>query len=539
MARKNAKWLFLVILVLCGFAGCKKEAASGSGAVVENANFNPTGYPIVKEKINLRAAVLAVINNNPRKLWQRTEEVGNIHVDIFGVDPQQVSTFMAAGDWPDFFISNLNTAYINDHGIMGNQLVDYNTLLQYMPNLQECFEDYPLSKKVMTELNGAIYQLPYIEMQVTAANWGRFYARTDILRKYGVQIPSTIDELYNAMVTLEKATGNAPWLPNSIADVELFIYPSFGSSVETDFDSDAQNKVIFNRTSEQYKRFLQFLNKCYAEGLLHHEFFTLDAATKLQMGREGVFAFGNGAPIENLSLADFPSGEFDIHVFKPLTSQWNSATKVKGRLGGGIRTGGGAINAKSKYIPEIARMVDIGFALEEVVPGSGLYGTAQNYGPEGWIWRFTSPEKTEMDFIFPPEHPDITNHAILQWDWAVMTNFAGRAEFGSAVTTQKTNNRTRQIGFRDNLNPSLVFDFFPGGPPPQNNFLHFTLEEQSVIDSKYTDITAYVNEMRAKFITGVSDIDREWASYAQNLETMGIADVIKVYQAAYDRWNQM
>jgi putative aldouronate transport system substrate-binding protein len=538
MLKKSALWFLLVILVLGALAGCKKTAPSDSGAIVENSNFNPTGYPIVKEKINLRAAVLEVINNNPRKLWQVTEEVTNIHVDFFGVDPQQISTFMAAGEWPDFFVTNLNSTYINDHGIIGNQLVDYNNLLKYMPNLQKTFEDYPLSRKVMTELNGAIYQLPYIEMQITAANQARFYARTDVLRKYGVEIPTTIDELYNAMVTIKKASGNAPWLPNSITDVESFFYPSFGSALQLDFDSDAQNKVIFNRTSEQYKRFLQFLNKCYAEGLLHPEFLTLDAATKLQMGKEGVFAFGNGPPIESLSLTDFPSGEFDIHVCKPLASQWNSDTKVKGLLGGGIRTAGGAINAKSKYIPEIARMIDIAFALEEVVPGSGLYGTAQNYGPEGWIWRFTSPEKTEMDFIFPPEHPDITNHAILQWDWAVLTNFAGRAEFGQAITTQKTNNRTRQIGFRNNMH-TIVTDYFPGGPAPRYNFLHFTLEEQAIIDSKYIDITAYVNEMRAKFITGVADIDREWDSYAKNIENMGIADVIKVYQTAYDRWNKL
>jgi putative aldouronate transport system substrate-binding protein len=538
MLRKSALWFLLVILILGALAGCKKTAPSDSGEIVENSNFNPTGYPIVKEKITLRAAVLSVINNNPRKLWQATEEVANIHFDIFGVDPQQLSTFMAAGEWPDFFISNLNSTYINDHGILGNKLVDYNTLLQYMPNLQKCFEDYPLSKKVMTELNGAIYQMPYIEIQVTAANWGRLYARTDNLRKYGLSIPLTIDEFYNTMVALKKATGNAPWL--SIMDyIELFIYPSFGNSVETDFDSDPQQKDIYNRASEHYNRFLQFLTKWYTEGLLHHEFFTLDAATKLQMGKDGVFAFGDGASIESLDLKDFPSGEFDIHAFKPFTSQWNSATKTKGRLGGGIRTAGGAINAKSKYIPEIARMVDIGFALEEVVPGSGLYGTAQNYGPEGYIWRFTSPEKTEMDFLFPADHPDITSSNVLRSDWMIYGNFAGRAEFGEAITVQNSNNRIRQIGFRDNLNPSLVHEWFPGGPPPQNNFLHFTSEEQAVIDSKYTDITSYVNEMRAKFITGVADIDKEWASYAQNIENMGIADVIKVYQAAYDRWNQM
>jgi putative aldouronate transport system substrate-binding protein len=463
--------------------------------------------------------------------------VTNIHVDFFGIEPQQLPTFMAAGQWPDFFHSNLNKSYINDHGILGGQLVDFNQVLQYMPNLQRAFADYPFSKKSVTEMNGAMYQIPDIENTATST-LARFYVRTDNLKKNGLAMPQTIDQLYDALVALKKATGN-PHLLDTIGSLELFLYPSFGDSLEVDFDAGAQNRVVFNRTSEQYKRFLSFLRKCYVDGLLHRAFLTLDETTKLQMGKQGLFSFGGGGGggggIANLSLEDFPSGEFDIGQPKPFASQWNRSPKVKGVY---YRAPGNAISAKSKYIPEIARMLDIAFALEEVSPGSGLSGNAFMYGPEGYAWRFTGPDKKEMDFWIPDGYPGITNFSVLQWDWLMYQHYGARFEQNMAITIQKTNNRARQIGFRDILIPNSVFEYFPGNSVPAN-FLRYTVEEQAVVDSKYTDISSYVNEMRAKFITGVSDIDREWASYVQTINSMGIADVLRVYQAAYDRWNKM
>ena len=521
--RKNLV-LAIILLAVPGllFSGGGSQASQGA-----SQGFARTGYPIVPEKITVRCLITGTLNmDNPRVLWQELEKLTNINVDFFTVETAQVPTFMAAGNWPDFFHHNLPAAYIFDYGILGNRFVDYNTMLPIMPHLEECFRMYPLARKIMTESNGAIYQLPTFALEVTSSTV-RFYYRKDNLQRHNLPVPRTLDEYYNTLVALRNATGTAP-MEYDMATMENWFFPSFGEFIEPGFDSNAQGQVVFNRTSEQYRRFLTYINRLYREGLLHQEFLTLDTATRLAIARQGIATF-TGTQLQNASLSDFPSGNWDIGVPRPFTSQWNSATKVKRNPT--ERPGGFAINARSRYTNEVARLLDIGFALTEVSPGTGLYGDAFCYGPEGLTWMFTNPQRTEFDFIMPPG--ETKTPSVYQYENVIYGNQGMPRALSNAITAEISNNRIRQIEFLENLNPFTVTDFFP------LTSLKFTEDEQTVIDNRFTDIRTYVEEMRAKFITGVDDINAGWDEYVRTINAMGIADVIRVHQAAYDRWNQL
>lgn len=58
-----------------------------------------------------------------------------------------------------------------------------------------------------------------------------------------------------------------------------------------------------------------------------------------------------------------------------------------------------------------------------------------------------------------------------------------------------------------------------------------------MLDNNYVEIKSKVEEMRSQFITGVADIDKQWDAYVNELNAMGLDEVLKVYQASYDRWN--
>ena len=99
------------------------------------------------------------------------------------------------------------------------------------------------------------------------------------------------------------------------------------------------------------------------------------------------------------------------------------------------------------------------------------------------------------------------------------------------VTSTPGNSQARQFGFVENVIPYQSDLYFPA------TMLKFTDDEQFVLDSYLTDITTYCKQMEGRFITGVSDVEKDWDSYCATLETMGLQKVLEVYQAAYDRWN--
>ena len=66
--------------------------------------------------------------------------------------------------------------------------------------------------------------------------------------------------------------------------------------------------------------------------------------------------------------------------------------------------------------------------------------------------------------------------------------------------------------------------------------VYLTKEEQDQIGDMATDLTTYVEQMEAKFITGVESLDN-WDNFIKTIESMGVKDYVKVYQQAYDRWS--
>ena len=488
-------------------------------------------YPIVSEPISVTGVFAATGRDveTPRLTWTTIEEVTGIHVDWIKVETGSLPVFMAAGEWPDFFHDRLDSTYINDYGILGNMFVDYSDYLDIMPNLVQTFEDYPDSRKAITEVNGAMYQLPSIEVSATCTQ-ARVYYREDVLEANGLAVPTTTEEFYETLKALKEANdGAAPLVvnPYSSAYFEPWMFSAFGPGCVTDFEDDGTGKVVYNRISDQYKLYLEYMHRLYAEGLLHEEYLTLDGTTQLSLAQEGLTVFMEGTA-HSLVEADFPSGHVDLNVMTPLTSEYDDERVVMGQLTGSC--GGFAINAQSEYVEEICKMLDIFYATEEVVPGTGLYGIAGCYGPEGGMWRFTDDTHDFYEFILPEDFEGTTTD--YQYGHVILNNCGRVDALSHAVTSTPGNAQSRQLGFVNNLIPyhqdiNLVW---PGSR------LKFTDDEQFVLDNNFLEINTKADEMRSQFITGVADIDNEWDSYVALIESMGLEDVLAVYQASYDRW---
>lgn len=509
-----------------------KEDAGSSEAPTDSEE-KPL-YPIVEEPITLKGIILngtASDLDPKRKIWDEVAKLTGITIEWEKVSGETLATRLAGGDWPDIFQGNYSAAIVEDYGVTGGRFLNVADYLDYMPHLVKTYEDYPELKKATTETNGEIYRLGTVSVAATSV-MVRPHVNMEVLRNAGInKKPETIDEFYQALVTLKEKNGEAGFIPflgekGGSSYWTSMLFASFGTLVGRYWDTDDSGTVVFSRATEQTKRYWTFMNKLYEEGLIHQESATMETAVRrdLEMNSKKV-AFIDSAS-GRMTAEQFDSGKIEMEVCIPFTSEYDDTRTVVAQSV--TMTYGTLINAKTQYPVEICKMLDIMYAEEEVAEGTGLYGQAFCYGPEGVTWVKNDDGKTYSFINIPEAYASGAAYANSEWIWGAY----GRNDALATLMPNDpgTNSTVRQESYIADVFPYATKTEFPSSK------LKFTEEETSVNANKYTDINKYCNEMEVKFITGLVDIETEWDNYLATLNKMGLQEVLKVYQAAYDRW---
>ena len=177
-------------------------------------------------------------------------------------------------------------------------------------------------------------------------------------------------------------------------------------------------------------------------------------------------------------------------------------------------------------------MFDVNYAKEDVVPNSGLNCTSQGRGIRGVDWDYTeSSTGTKGYKILLPE-----GWTESQWLYSTLNSawdqvYSAHVLYPLVSAAEGTNAYAREVGMMTNNIPFAVTTF-------PDTKMKYTAKESSEITQKLTDLDSYVDQMRAKFITGVEPItDASWDAYVNQVKNMGLEDILKIKQAAYDRWN--
>ena len=145
-----------------------------------------------------------------------------------------------------------------------------------------------------------------------------------------------------------------------------------------------------------------------------------------------------------------------------------------------------------------------------------------NFGVEGQHFNIVNGDYKYSDLIM--NNPDglSPQDALRSFGIQSMLTLLQDARYERAFVSDEVN-RIRDIYEQE----GHIGDAFPT--------LAFSNEEQSILNEKYTEIETYMNEMIDKFIMGVEPLDN-FDAYVEQVERMGLADVLAVYQAAYDRY---
>ena len=554
MTTKRIFALLLALVMVFSFWGCNKNPApnnptdppkdtnpqqpSNNGTEAPS-EYVPT-YPISDELITIKGMVVGRNPNSEgemtRILWDTIEKYTNIRVEWVNLEsPDAVATYLASGEWPDIIQYKLPQNLVNDYGVIGGRFVNFLDYIDIMPNLQKTFEDYPTIKAGMTQMNGAIYSTVAAPGMASTAVVARPPVRTDVLENAGItELPTTIDEFYEVLKILKEKNGVPGFIlgTETGSDYAPMLFAAFGTLHNIGFDDDGSGNVVYTYTTEQMKHYYEFLNKLYEEELMHREWLTMDDTTKTQLCcQDNKVAFITRIQAQYMAAENLKDGNWDYmsSCLAPLTSEYDSTQTLAGYLFAGSSNGTIYVNAESKYVEEIMKMLDIAYATEEVVEGSGLYGMSFTYGVEGIGWDWNSDGTYSQ---YDGSAYGYEAYSAFQYGELVYENTGRYDAWGPTVTSAVGNARARQLGFTTGVIPYQITE----GIFPTNN-LKFTEDEQMVIDQYLTEINTYAAEMSAAFIRGDKDIATEWDAYVATFSKMNLEKVLEVYQAAYDRWN--
>ena len=411
----------------------------------------------------------------------------------------------------------------------------------YSKYYKDIIDETPLYRKQLTMPDGHIYAMPNIVESLPNSYSQRAWINKKWLDTLGLEIPTTTEELENVLKAFVTQDPNG----NGKAD-EIGLSGSTNGSNERPYDwlmnafiyngraSTANSQVRANVsedgktlstpfTTDAWREGLSYMNRLCEEGLYDPVSFTQD--------HNGYISVIN---TEEGSLVGVITGMM-LNIRTDEAADYVPLSPVAGPEG----------VAYANYFPTTATahmlMTDscdtpgAAFALCDAMLSYDVSLRAR-FGEPG-VDCILNEDGTQVSML---EGYDAVLQPLVNWSeqtncwwqssyptYAPEELIVGQAWDGNVGNTQYQ--VTQAVPYYRGREPEHVV-----------GTLIFTTDEADAISDSTTTIIDYVDESIARFITGDLDIDDDaaWQSYLDELEQMGLSDLLAVYQAAYTRMNE-
>jgi putative aldouronate transport system substrate-binding protein len=386
------------------------------------------------------------------------------------------------------------------------------------PNMKAFFDKYPEAKAVATGADGGIYTVPVIEGDAEGKGFNFiWYTRKDIMDKYGLKAPTTLEEFYQYLKTLkEKQPDTYPLINNAIVG-DTGLFTTFGrafTGIHGFYNVDpATDKYAFAPYHKGYKDSLIFLNKLFTEKLLDPEFSMITQAQweeRILKGKSLVTFFWK-ADLETLMDKGRKAGtaDYTLDAIPQFAADGIKNYQFSRSVVGAT---GRAISAKVKDKDRAVQFLD--YLLSE--EGSNYL----SLGIEGKTYtKENGVPVYNKDFGASP-------FTTLRKDWGVwydmvtLDNAKSRAVWESGLSE-----KSKAI---NKLYESVII------PAPKQ--IVKTSEELELEKSKLNNLNKYLEQKLTEFVSGKTPInDKTWQEFIDQTKKLGADELLNMYNAAYTR----
>lgn len=416
---------------------------------------------------------------------------------------------------PDVILNQFSNAQeLLDDGII-IPLNDY--LEKWAPNLNAYLEQNPEIRKAISTDDGTIYMFPWLRQDSWLCTFRGIAVRQDWLEEQNLEMPTNLEELDNIAHVFKEQYGAY------FATVPGWLYDG---GISTAFDTSEEyfrddNQVAhFGPAEEGWREYMQFMNKWYEEGILDPDIASIDGTvlkTKVLNDEVGIaYTSGNNVNTWMNSLAEVGSDAKWVGVLNPVKE--TGGVTMLSQMDAMVTGRGAAITSSCQDIELAMRMLDYAYSEEGI-----LY---YNYGTEGETYVVENGTPVFTSLIL--DDPDGISNALDKYtgcQWGT----AGIQEVN--MYKQKNNDTIIDCINTWTTNTTTSLHKFPNVSP--------TADESMDTDAIAASLDSYVDEMFYEFIYGDSDIDDDsvWTTYLEELDKIGLQEVLSVKQAQLDRYN--
>ena len=458
----------------------------------------------------------------------------------------QYLAMLASGNYPDIIQWQHNNSYVGGVSQLyaDGIIIELNDVIdKYMPNYKALLEANPQVARTLMDSEGRYLYFTVInpltsDLEKVAVTWWGLMMRQDWLDNVGMEAPTTIDEWYEVLTAFKEGdpngNGELDEIPFDAGSAGHFLFmPAFG--IQNGWYVDPETgKVAYGQYTEKYKAYLETMAKWYAEGLLQN-IYTDEVGTLAASADPNIYAdlAGSWKGLSNYweqrlpqVLEKNPNADF-------VAIQWPQYVNGAGEffaddygMGYGDRYSA-VISVDCKNIEAAARLIDQMYTEEgtncttwgtiegdpinpEWTNGHGTYTVDENGVKHETEWA-NQMTQNFYDGAFANKYRYAMSHVSFpRW---------GAADYLAATREERYVNSAMMWAKASN---ALEYP----------NAITLSTDAQKAV-AEIDNIGNYISEMTCKFITGVEPLTN-FDTYMDNLQKMGIDNLVALYQEAYD-----